>query len=86
MKLLSPTLRDWDEIWGLLATEPALVTAVTTEQFDGLCLDGRFEISLLEDLRGFNVSKARTQHLRLIRIRPSTQGLALRPVEETKVK
>jgi 4-amino-4-deoxy-L-arabinose transferase-like glycosyltransferase len=86
MKLKSPTLRDWDEIRQLLDTEPALVSPVTAEQYAGLCLDGRFDIRVLEDVRGFNVSKGKTQQLRLIRIGLSPQGLAMRPVEQTKIK
>ncbi|HEY2157740.1 MAG TPA: glycosyltransferase family 39 protein [Isosphaeraceae bacterium] len=86
MKLKSPTLRDWDEVRQSLETAAALVSPVTPEQYDGLCSDGRFDVALLEDVRGFNVSKARTQHLRLVRIRVSPAGLALRPVEQTKIK
>jgi 4-amino-4-deoxy-L-arabinose transferase-like glycosyltransferase len=86
MKLKSPTLRDWDEIWRLLATEPALVTAVTMEQYDGLCLDGRFDIRLLEDLNGFNVSKGKSQHLRVIGIHLSPAGVAVRDAEKARIK
>ncbi len=86
MKLKSPTLRDWDEVRKALDTAPALVSPVTVEQYDGLCLDGRFDVAVLEDLNGFNVSKARTQHLRLIRIRLSPDGLAVRPVEQPTIE
>ncbi len=86
MKLKSPTLRDWDEVRQALETAPALVSPVTAEQYVGLCLDGRFYVAVLEDIKGFNVSKARTQQLRLIRIRLSPQGLALRPVEQPTIK
>jgi 4-amino-4-deoxy-L-arabinose transferase-like glycosyltransferase len=86
MNLKAPTLRDWDEVRGALDTEPALVSPVTAEQYDGLCLDGRFEIIPLEDLKGFNVSKGKTQQLRLIRIRLNDPALATRPVEQTLVK
>ena len=86
MGLKSPTLRDWDEIRNLLDTEDALVTAVTMEQFDGLGLDGRFRIGVLEDLNGFNVSKGKSQFLRLISIRLTPAELALRSAQQTKVQ
>lgn len=86
MGLKSPTLRDWGEIRALLDTEDALVTAVTTEQFDGLSLDGRFRLGVLEDLLGFNVSKGKSQHLRLISIRLTPAELALRPTQQAKIQ
>ncbi len=86
MKVQAPTLRDWDEVRKALDTAPALVSAVTAEQYHGLRLDGRFDVGLLEDLKGFNVSKGKTQTLRLIRIRLSELGLAHRQAEQTKIK
>lgn len=78
MRLQAPTLRDWDEIRRMLDAEDALVTAVTDEQDAGLRLDPRFTIGLLEELDGFNVSKGRSQRLRLISIRLSPFALTLR--------
>jgi hypothetical protein len=86
MKLISPTLRDWDDVRRSLDTAGTLVSPVTRDQYDGLCLDGRFRIDVLEDLGGFNVSKLKSQRLRLIRIQLSPAALALRAIEQAKVK
>ena len=86
MKLKAPTLRDWDEIRRMLDDADTLVTAVTREQYDGLCLDQRFQVDTLEDLDGLNVSKGKAQTLRLARIRLSPASLAIRANEQAKVK
>jgi 4-amino-4-deoxy-L-arabinose transferase-like glycosyltransferase len=86
MKLKSPTLRDWDEVFLALGADPALVSPVTDEQYDGLCKDGRFRIGVLEALDGFNVSKGKNQRLRLVSIRLSPDGLALASAQQAQVK
>ena len=86
MKLKAPTLRDWDEVRRWLDSADTLVTAVTPEQYDGLCLDKRFQIDSLEDLDGFNISKGKSQSLRLARIRLSAASLTMRANEQALIK
>ena len=86
MRRNAPTMRSWDEIDRQLTYNRAIVTAATPPQVVSLSRDGRFVVDVLESIDGFNVNKGQVQPIRLVRITASASSIAVRSVEQPKVK